>query len=182
MINNYIFKKNITKRDLNYFLELNIPSIFDNFLYKIYGSNGFYNYGKYSSNKNIDSNNYLLIEIDKVQILFISIIFKETEYYDFLNMFDSFDERLHDNSYKKNIKINIERKNNIENIQNILSLNDKFKLIKKKEEDEDEDDDEEDEDEEDDDEEDKEDDDEDKEEDDEEDKEDDEEDKEEEDD
>ena len=157
MINNYTFKKNITKRDLNYFLELNIPSIFNNFLYKICGNKGFYNYGKYSSNNSINSNNNLLIEIDKVQILVISITFKGKEYFDFLNMHDAQydtqddthddpldDDPLDDDSYKKNIKINIERKHSTDNIHNILSLNNRFKLIKKEEEDDDEDDEDED--------------------------------------
>jgi hypothetical protein len=142
MINNYIFKKNISKKEVNYFLELNIPSIFNNFTYKICGDKGFYNYGNFSSNKNIDSNNNLLIEINRIQILFISITFNEKEYYDFLDM----NNFLKDDSCKKNITINIERKTNIEKLENILSLGNKFKLMKKNdddEEDKEEDDDEE---------------------------------------
>ena len=33
----------------NFYLELKIPHIYNNFFYKIYGSEGFCNYGRYSS-------------------------------------------------------------------------------------------------------------------------------------
>ena len=58
MIYNYIFNKKITKSENGYYLELTIPYNYNNFFYKIYGSDGFYNYGRYSSFINTTKTNY----------------------------------------------------------------------------------------------------------------------------
>jgi hypothetical protein len=116
-MNNYNFEKRLYKNGINYCLELDLPNNFNNFFYKIYGNDGFYTYGKYSCYKNNNSNNTLLVNINNLQILFVSIILnkKNTEYYDFIDMtllIKNIDEI-------KNIKLKIER--NIE--KNITPFN-----------------------------------------------------------
>lgn len=106
-MNNYNFEKRIYKNGMNYCLEISLPNNFNNFFYKVYGNNGFYNYGKYSSFKNTDSNNTLLININKIQYLFISLIItkKNIEYYDFVDMNDI----VNNIDSLRNIKMKIER-------------------------------------------------------------------------
>lgn len=105
---NFNFIKKIKKNDLNYYLEITLPNNFNNIYYKIYGSCGFNQHGKYTSYKTINTDNILLISIDKIQTIFINILTndKNVEYYDFINMdsFISLDEN------KKNIKMDIKRK------------------------------------------------------------------------
>jgi Ran GTPase-activating protein (RanGAP) involved in mRNA processing and transport len=112
MINNYNFDKKIIKDGNNYILEITIPSIYNNFFYKIYGSDGFYNYGKYSSFTNLVFNHKLTINIDKIQNIFINIVLKKNnnEYYDFVNM-----NEITEKDYEKNIKMNIKKKYNDNN-------------------------------------------------------------------
>jgi len=107
MLYNYHFNKKLKKNINSYSLEITIPNIYNNFHYKIYGNKGYYNYGKYSSINNTNLNNILTINIDKEQIIFINILQKEDEYYDFLNMKDEIKKK-----YKKNIKMNIQKKYN----------------------------------------------------------------------
>ena len=116
MINNYNFDKKIIKDGNNYILEITIPSIYNNFFYKIYGSDGFYNYGKYSSFTNLVFNHKLTINIDKIQIVFINIVLKKNnnEYYDFVNM-----NEITEKDYEKNIKMNIKKKYNDNTIDEI---------------------------------------------------------------
>jgi len=105
MITNYDFEKNIKKNGNNYYLEIIIPNNLNNFIYKIYGDNGFIQHGKYSSYKNIKTINIFTIIIDKLQTIFITIIKKnEKEYFDFINM-----EKYIIN---KNIKLDIKREIN----------------------------------------------------------------------
>ena len=118
-MNNYNFEKRIYKNGINYCIEISLPNDFNSFFYKIYGNEGFYNYGKYSSYKNNDVNNTLLININKVQLLFISLIEskKNKEYYDFVDM----NNHLENPDLLKNIKIKIERQeDNFQVIENII--------------------------------------------------------------
>jgi len=143
MINNYIFDKKLIKNNNGYCLELIIPYKYNNFFYKIYGSEGFYSYGRYSSFNSINTENLnhkLIINIDNLQNIFINIILKEnkTEYYDFLNM----NKELIDN-YEKNIKMNIKKIYNNDNnifLDNLLQNNQINKKDNEEEKDSDEDD------------------------------------------
>jgi len=102
MIINYDFEKTIKKNGDNYFLEIVIPNNLNNFVYKIYGDNGYIQHGKYTCYKNIKSINLFTITIDKLQTIFITIIIKnEKEYFDFINMENYF--------INKNIKMDIKR-------------------------------------------------------------------------
>lgn len=102
MIINYDFEKTIKKNGNNYFLEIVIPNNLNNFVYKIYGDNGYIQHGKYTCYKNIKSINLFTITIDKLQTIFITIIIKnEKEYFDFINMENYF--------INKNIKMDIKR-------------------------------------------------------------------------
>lgn len=106
MIQNYTFNKKIKKNGANFQLELTLPNNFNNIEYKIYGEEGFVHYGKYTSVKNILLDNVLIIIINKLQNLFINIksVNEETEYFDFLNIYNNVDH------LKKNIKMDIKRK------------------------------------------------------------------------
>jgi hypothetical protein len=106
MIQNYTFNKKIKKNGPNFQLELILPNNFNNIEYKIYGEEGFVHYGIYTSVKNIVLDNVLIIIINKLQNLFINIksVNEETEYFDFLNIYNNVD------NLKKNIKIDIKRK------------------------------------------------------------------------
>lgn len=102
-MSNYNFKKNLKIEDNKYRLEINIPYILNKFHYKICGSDGFYQNGQFTSNKNIENDNILVMTIKNIQIVFISITTynNKREYFDFIDMSKYF---------SKNIKINIERK------------------------------------------------------------------------
>lgn len=105
MIENYNFEKNIKKNGNNYFLEIILPNNFNNFIYKIYGDNGFIQHGKYTSYKNIKTINLITIIIDKLQNIFLSFIVKnKKEYFDFINMKNCY--------INKNIKMDIKREVN----------------------------------------------------------------------
>ena len=106
MIQNYNFNKKIKKNGTNFQLEIVLPNNFNNIEYKIYGEEGFVHYGIYTSVKNISLDNILIIIINKLQNLFINIksVNEETEYFDFLNIYNNVD------NLKKNIKIDIKRK------------------------------------------------------------------------
>ena len=114
MITNYDFEKNIKKNGNNQYLEIIIPNNLNNFIYKIYGDNGFIQHGKYSSYKNIKTVNIFTIIIDKLQTIFITIIIKnEKEYFDFINMKNYI--------INKNIKLDIKREiNNNELIDKMI--------------------------------------------------------------
>ena len=114
MITNYNFKKKIKQIDSVYNLEINIPNILNNFYYRLYGSEGFYQNGKFSSYKNINTNNVLVFCIDKIQIIYINIkVNNKIEYFDFFDMLKN-----SNNIFTKNIKIDIKRKNNDTNKEN----------------------------------------------------------------
>jgi hypothetical protein len=105
MITNFDFEKNIKKIGNDYFLEINIPNNINNFIYKIYGDQGFIQHGKITCYKNIKSINVFTIIIDKIQTIFFTLIIKnEKEYYDFINMKNYF--------INKNIKMDIKREVN----------------------------------------------------------------------
>jgi hypothetical protein len=106
MIQNYTFNKKIKKNGANFQLELILPNNFNNIEYKIYGEEGFVHYGIYTSVKNISLDNVLIIIINKLQNLFINIksVNEETEYFDFLNIYNNVEH------LKKNIKMDIKRK------------------------------------------------------------------------
>ena len=106
MIQNYTFNKKIKKNGANFQLELILPNNFNNIEYKIYGEEGFIHYGIYTSVKNISLDNVLIIIINKLQNLFINIksVNEETEYFDFLNIYNNVEH------LKKNIKMDIKRK------------------------------------------------------------------------
>lgn len=109
MISKYNFEKKIKKINNIYNLEIVIPNILNNFNYKIYGSNGFFQNGKFTSYKNIHTDNILVFSVDKIQIIFINIIINnKIEYFDFLDMF----KKTINSNFTKNIKINIKRKSN----------------------------------------------------------------------
>ena len=119
MINSYNFKKKFINNSNTYYLEIIFPDSFNNFIYKIYGDKGFIQHGKHNLYNNILKKNSLIIEIDKLQLIFISIIFsdKKNELFDFINLYNLLDIK------KKNIKINIERINSgSNNIFNNLNL------------------------------------------------------------
>jgi hypothetical protein len=120
MIVNYNFDKNIKKNGLNFFLEINIPKKINNFVYKIYGNSGFFQYGKYSSYKNNNQNNILVFNIEKIQIIFLSIIIykKNIEYFDFISM-----ENIINKNNIKNITIDIKKKYIESNDEDTKSLN-----------------------------------------------------------
>ena len=108
MITNYNFKKKIKQIDSLYNLEINIPNILNNFYYRLYGSEGFYQNGKFSSYKNINTHNVLVFCIDKIQIIYINIkVNNKIEYFDFFDMLKN-----SNNNFTKNIKIDIKRTNN----------------------------------------------------------------------
>jgi hypothetical protein len=121
-MNNYNFDKYIYKRGVDYYIELNLPQNFKSFIYKIYGDEGYYNFGKFTSYKN-SGNNTFIISIDKPQMIFIVLTLnKDTyEFFDFINMVSELDENSID--IKKNIKLNIKRKDNIEkeDIDNLIN-------------------------------------------------------------
>ena len=105
MITNFEFEKNIKKNGNDYFLEINIPNNINNFIYKIYGDQGFIQHGKFTCYKNIKTFNVFTIIIDKIQTIFFTLIIKnEKEYYDFINMKNYF--------INKNIKMDIKREVN----------------------------------------------------------------------
>ena len=106
MIQNYTFNKKIKKNGAHFQLEIVLPNNFNNIEYKIYGEEGFVHYGIYTSVKNIVLDNVLIIIINKLQNLFINIksVNEETEYFDFLNIYNNIDH------LKKNIKMDIKRK------------------------------------------------------------------------
>lgn len=109
MISKYNFEKKIKKINNIFNLEIVIPNILNNFNYKIYGSNGFFQNGKFTSYKNIHTDNILVFLVDKIQIIFINIIINnKIEYFDFLDMF----KKTINSNFTKNIKINIKRKSN----------------------------------------------------------------------
>jgi hypothetical protein len=123
MIINYNFNKKIKKIDSIYYLEIIIPNIINNFYYKIYGSNGFFQNGKFTSYKNINTDNILVFSFNEIQTIFISIkINNKTEYFDFYDML----KKSFNNNFTKNIKIDIKRKidNNANIDENISVLND----------------------------------------------------------
>lgn len=133
-MNNYNFEKYIYKKNNDYYLEFNLPINFKSFIYKIYGNEGYFNFGKYTSYKN-SGNNTFIISISSPQLIFIVLTLNkgESEYFDFIDMKNELDENSSD--IKRNIKINIKRKENIEK-------EDIIKLLKNNEEsDEDSDDD-----------------------------------------
>ena len=117
MINSYTFKKRIINNCDTYYLEIIFPDSFNDFIYKIYGDKGFIQHGKHNLYNNILKKNVLIIEIDKLQLIFISIIFsnKNDELFDFVNLHDLLD-------VKKNIKINIKKINSDNNIFNNLKI------------------------------------------------------------
>lgn len=125
-MNNYNFDKYIYKRGIDYYIELNLPQNFKSFIYKIYGNEGYYNFGKFTSYKN-SGKNIFIINVDKPQIIFILLTLnKDTyEFFDFINMVNELEENSVD--IKKNIKLNITRKDNIEkeDIDNIMNNDDK---------------------------------------------------------
>ena len=102
-MSNYNFKKNLKIEDNKYKLEINIPYILNKFHYKVCGSDGFYQNGQFTSNKNIENDNILVMTLKNILIIFISIktYNNKMEYFDFIDMSKYF---------SKNIKINIERK------------------------------------------------------------------------
>jgi hypothetical protein len=106
MIQNYTFNKKIKKNGTNFQLEVVLPTNFNNIEYKIYGEEGFVHYGIYTSIKNISLDNVLIIIINKLQNLFINIksVDDNTEYFDFLNIYNNIDH------LKRNITIDIKRK------------------------------------------------------------------------
>ena len=111
MISNYNFEKKIKKINNLYNLEIVLPNILNNFNYKIYGNNGFFQNGKFTTYKNINTDNTLVFSIDKIQIIFINIkINNKIEYFDFLDM----SKKINNYNLTKNIKINIKRKSNEE--------------------------------------------------------------------
>jgi len=120
-MNNYNFEKYIYKRGIDYYIELNLPQNFKSFIYKIYGNDGYYNFGKFTSYKN-SGNNTFIINVDKPQTIFILLtLYKDThEFFDFINMVNELKDNLID--IKKNIKLNIMRKDNIqkEDIDNLI--------------------------------------------------------------
>ena len=122
MISNYNFEKKIKKINNIYNLEIVIPNILNNFNYKIYGSNGFFQNGKFTSYKNIHTDNILVFLVDKIQIIFINIIINnKIEYFDFLDMI----KKTIKCTFTKNIKINIKRKSNKKkNMDEILIISD----------------------------------------------------------
>ena len=103
MISNYSFKKNLKIEDKKYKLEIVVPHILNKFCYKICGSDGFYQMGKFTSIKNTNSDNILMITIKNIQIIFISIktFNNKTEYFDFIDL---------SKYISKNIKIKIDRR------------------------------------------------------------------------
>jgi len=122
MISKYNFEKKIKKINNIYNLEIVIPNILNNFNYKLYGSNGFFQNGKFTSYKNIHTDNILVFLVDKIQIIFINIIINnKIEYFDFLDMF----KKTIKCTFTKNIKINIKRKSNEKkNMDEILIISD----------------------------------------------------------
>ena len=105
MITNYNFEKTIKKNGNNYYLEIIIPNNINNFVYKIYGDNGFIQHGKYTFYKNVKTINIFTIIIDNIQNLFFNIIIKnDKEYFDFINMKNFL--------VYKNIKMDIKREVN----------------------------------------------------------------------
>ena len=127
-MNNYNFEKRIYKNGITYCLEISLPNNFNNFFYKVYGNDGFYNYGKFSSYKNNETNNTLVINVNKVQYLFVSFILtkKNKEYYDFIDM----NNMVNNVDLFKNIKLKVEREDS-----ETSSIN--FKLIDNIEQEED---------------------------------------------
>ena len=106
MIFKYDFKKIIKKSGKYYNIEIFIPYNMNDFQYEIYGDYGYLNNGSYSSFKNINIDNILVICVDKPQTLFLNIIIKNNnKYFDFINMFNFMED-----TCTKNIKININRK------------------------------------------------------------------------
>ena len=131
MINSYNLKKKIINIYDTYYLEIIFPNDFNNFTYKIYGNKGFIQHGKHNLFDNILKKNVLIVEIDKLQLIFISIIFNDNnnEIFDFIDL----NNLIH---IKKNIKIDIKKINSEKNIFNNL------KMYESEEDDEDEQDDE----------------------------------------
>ena len=118
-MNNYNFEKYIYKKNNDYYLEFNLPINFKSFIYKIYGNEGYFNFGKFTSYKN-NGNNTFIISINSPQLIFIVLSLNkgESEYFDFINMKNELEKNL--SHIKRNIKINIKRKENIEKEDIIL--------------------------------------------------------------
>ena len=102
MIYYYDFTKNVKENNNIYIIELVIPHSFDNFVYKVYGDDGFVQNGRFTFYKNISVDNIVVISVNKIQNLFFNIKLKNNiEYFDFINMSNML--------INKNIKLNIKK-------------------------------------------------------------------------
>jgi hypothetical protein len=144
MISKLNLKKNLKKIKDIYYIQIELPNLLNDINYKIYGSNGFINYGILNSYNSLNFNNILIIPIDEIQNICISIKLnsdkKNIEYFDFFDMNTLL------NISNKNIKINVTRINknfnfNTESKYSVLSLK-KIEDDNEKEKDQEEDDDE----------------------------------------
>jgi hypothetical protein len=125
MISKLNLKKNLKKIKDIYYIQIELPNLLNDINYKIYGSNGFINYGILNSYNSLNFNNILIIPIDEIQNICISIKLnsdkKNIEYFDFFDMNTLL------NISNKNIKINVTRINknfnfNTESKYSVLSL------------------------------------------------------------
>jgi hypothetical protein len=112
-MNNYNFEKYIYKKENNYYLELNLPNNFSSFIYKIYGNEGYYNFGKFKYYKN-SGNNVFIININNPQTIFITFTLEneQKEYFDFINMIDEIENNPIE--IKRNIRVSVIRKEKID--------------------------------------------------------------------
>ncbi len=93
MISKYNFIKNVYKRNEYYNIELVIPYKYNDFDYRITGSNGFVQYGSYDVSKNMEIDTLFNIVVDKIQIIHITITLNNVskkksnnEFFDIIDM------------------------------------------------------------------------------------------------
>ena len=107
----YNFKKNLVKNDNNcYTLNIILPNTYNKLNYKIYNSKNLVQSGLFE-NSNIKKN--IILDIDKLEIIFFLVHIDNQEYFELINLKDLYINII------ENIKINFTKNNNLKNDNNI---------------------------------------------------------------
>ena len=107
----YNFKKNLVKNDNNcYTLNIILPNTYNKLNYKIYNSKNLIQSGLFE-NSNIKKN--IILEIDKLEIIFFLVHIDNQEYFELINLKDLYINII------ENIKINFTKNKYSNNDNNI---------------------------------------------------------------
>lgn len=107
MVSKYNFINNVTKYNNNYNIELLIPYKFNNFEYKVTGSEGFVQYGEYSVNKNSKIDTIFIVSVDKIQLIHVTLTLNKKSKFNDNELFDIVDMQKYFSGV--NIKMDIKR-------------------------------------------------------------------------